>query len=347
MKIGFLSRWNATCGVSMHAELIGRELLRKGHEVKVFAPYKESANKWWHHRIVKDDEDFVVRCYYELDPKTMDGGGIDEKKILDEDFDVLIVESYNSIPYRDVEEIAKKLKGEGRSVTLVVHEGAKEDMRYSSLDIFDATFVFDERYVKMLSGYGGNIHVIPYPCHPPSPSKREFSKDDLIFFSFGRQPPKEYDDFIKALDDLESKYDFTYRIVRSDGLLPIERKWLVQHQVRLKDNEEVYDYLHMSDIHLLPKGNTRKVVVSSTLCQCIGSLVPTVVPNTRHFEMLPDEKPVVIYKDVEDLERKISMIIENDGYREKLKIAAARYAGENSSSRIADKFLQVLRKVTV
>lgn len=344
MEIGILSRWNATCGVSMHAELISKEFIKKGHQVKIFAPYKESANRWWHHKIVREDEDFVIRCYYELDPIDMKGGGIDMERVLEEDFDILIVESYNSIPYKDVEILTKELRKDGKLVTLVVHEGAREDMGYSSLDIFDITFVFDERYVKMLSGYGGDVRIIPYPCHPPSPGEREFSKDDLVFFSFGRQPSKEYEDFIKALDNLENKYDFVYRIVRSDGLLPVDRDWIVQHQVRLKDNDEVYDCLHSSDIHLLPKGNTSKVVVSSTLCQCLGSLIPTIVPNTRHFEMLPEEKPVVIYKDVKDLERKISLVIEDEEYRKKLREYAAKYVEENSSSKIAEKFLEAIKE---
>ncbi|HID66357.1 MAG TPA: glycosyltransferase family 1 protein, partial [Aquificaceae bacterium] len=61
MNIGILSRWNATCGVSLHAEMIGRELLRRGHNITVFAPYLESANRWWHHKLIRQDEDFVVR----------------------------------------------------------------------------------------------------------------------------------------------------------------------------------------------------------------------------------------------------------------------------------------------
>jgi len=125
-------------------------------------------------------------------------------------------------------------------------------------------------------------------------------------------------DFIQALDRLSRKYDLIYRIVRSGGLLPFTRKWLHQEQKRLRDTEEVYKHLHSSDIHLLPKGNTEKVVVSSTLYQCLGSLVPTVVPNTRHFEVLPEEKPVVIYDDVNDLKEKLEHLIESDDFRKSI-----------------------------
>ena len=63
MKVGILSRWNATCGVSLHAELIAWEFIKMGIDVRVFTPYIQTANRWWHHRIIKEDEPFVTRCY--------------------------------------------------------------------------------------------------------------------------------------------------------------------------------------------------------------------------------------------------------------------------------------------
>lgn len=343
MRIALFTRWNATCGVSMHAEMMVDEFFKKGNDVIVFAPYIESADKWWHHRIVREDEDFVVRCYRELSPDTMAGGGIDFDKIMKEDFDFLLVESYNSIPYQDVEIMVRELRGKNIPVGLVVHEGAKEDMRYSSLDIFDFVAVFDGRYKDMLNGYGGNIEIVPYPCYPAREGNRKFGEDKIIFFSFGRQPEREYNDFIEALKFIEGKYDFVYRIVRSDGLLNVNEKWIEQKQERIVDTFHVYEYLHSSDIHLLPKGHTEKVVVSSTLCQCLGSLVPTVAPNTRHFEMLPEDKPVVLYNDVEDLKGKLIEIIESEDLRDKLKENAKRYVEMFSKGKIADRFLNLFK----
>jgi len=345
VRVALFTRWNATCGVAMHAEMLVNEMLKRGEEVIIFAPYLDSANKWWHHRIVRKDEDFVVRCYREMEPSTMSGGGIDLDKIMKEDFDVLLVESYTSIPYKDVERLVGMLREGGITTGVVVHEGDKESMKYSSLDIFDFVAVFDDRYVEMLRGYGGNIHVIPYPCYPVNPGNREFGEDGIKLFSFGRQPEKEYADFIEALDRLSNKYDFIYRIVRSDGLLNLSRKWLIQERERIKDTEEVYGYLHSSDIHLLPKGRTDKVVVSSTLCQCIGSLVPTVAPNTRHFETLPEDNPVLLYRDVDDLVNKLSLLIEDKNTREKLRENARKYVEENRMDVITDKFLKLFETV--
>jgi len=343
MKIGILSRWNATCGVSMHAELLAWEFIKMGHEIKVFAPYVETANRWWHHRIIKEDEPFVIRCYAELRPKDFKGGSLDFDNILKGDFDFFVVESYTSIPYREVEELVRKLKCEK---VAVIHEGSRSHLRYSNLRVFDSLVVFDERYInEILYDYRDITRVIPYPCHPVEKGNRKFAEDILTFFSFGRQPLGEYVDYIKALDWLAERYDFVYRIIRSDGFLPFQKPWIEQSNGRIS-NRELYARLHSADIHLLPKGKTKFVVVSSTLFQCLGSLVPTVVPNTRHFETLDEQMlPVVVYKDVEDLKTKLIELIENDELRARIINAAEKYVEQNEVGRVARKFLELFESI--
>ncbi len=346
--IGILSRWNATCGISMHAEMIAHEFIKMGHYVKVFAPHVDSANRWWHHRIIRDEEEnFVIRCYDELDPRTMSNGRIEMEKILSENFDLFIVESYASIPYNDVEKLVKRLKERGTKVFAVIHEGCREHIGYSDMRIFDAIVVFDERFVnEMLPEYRDIAHVIPYPCHPIVRGNRKFAEDELIFFSFGRQPVGEYLDYIRALDWLSKRFDLIYRVVRSDGLLPFNKPWLKQERRRLS-NEEIFELLHKSDVHLIPKGKTKNVVVSSTLCQCLGALIPTIVPNTRHFENLPEYdgvRPAVVYEDVEDLKEKILRIVEDDEFRKKLIKAAERFVEENRSDKVAKRFIELFEK---
>ena len=103
--------------------------------------------------------------------------------------------------------------------------------------------------------------------------------------------------------------------------------------------------LHSSDIHLLPKGETKKVVVSSTLFQCLGSLTPTVVPNTRHFETMKETGAIVIYEDVEDLKTKLKQVIDNEDIREGIIKSAKAYVMENSSEKIAEKFIELLHSI--
>jgi|Deesub1362A_J573_1020465.scaffolds.fasta_scaffold00086_67 glycosyltransferase involved in cell wall biosynthesis len=344
MNVGILTRWNATCGVSLHAELLAEEFFKMGRNVRIFAPHIHTANRWWHHRIIRDDEDFVIRCYNELRPETMAGGALEEDKVLSEDLDLLIVESYTSIPYSDVEKLVEKVD----AVTIaVIHEGGREDIRYSDMSVFDAIVAFDERYIReILYDCVEKVRIIPYPCYPVRKGERRFAEDGMTFFSFGRQPYAEYADFINALEKFNRKYDFVYRVVRSDGLLPFEREWLKQEQRRLRDTEEVYRYLHSSDIHLLPKGNTSKVVVSSTFYQCIGSLIPIVVPDTRHFELLPDHKPAVVYHDVADLTKKLELLIEDDAFRNRIVEAAREFVEEFRSDKIAKRFIELYKSLS-
>ena len=348
-KIGFLTRWNATCGVSVHAELLASELMRRGYEVRVFAPSVFTADRYCPtHHVIGEDEDFVCRCYDEKHHEDVEGGGVDAQRILEEDMDFLIVESYSTLPQREVERISRKLRERGVKVVAVIHEGRSDELKYKDLRAFDRIVCFDNRYLRFLSDYEDIVEIIPYPCHPVRASEREFAEDKLRFFSYGVQPVWQYSDYVSALRTLNC--EFEYVVVRSDSLLPFRDKFLVQKRMRLS-REEVYAFLHNSDIHLLPKGEpSRKdaVVVSSTLFLCLGSLVPTVVPNTKHFESLPTidgVKPAVIYENLEDLRMKIERLIEDESFRESVKRAALRYVEENSVEKVADKFIKLLESI--
>ena len=135
-------------------------------------------------------------------------------------------------------------------------------------------------------------------------------------------------------------------MIRSNHPLPFDRDYLVQRVEKLS-LEDIYRYLHRSDIHLIPKGQTDGCVVSSTLCQCLGALIPTVAPNTRHFENLPTidgYKPAVIYENVEDLKGKLVSLIEDEGFREGVIRSAERYVEENRCDKIAKMFIELMKR---
>ena len=54
MKIKMMSRWNTSCGVSTHAELVGRAWVEMGHKLKVLAPLESNLS----HIIVPRRSDF-------------------------------------------------------------------------------------------------------------------------------------------------------------------------------------------------------------------------------------------------------------------------------------------------
>jgi len=352
MNVGILSRWNATCGVSLHAEMIGRELIRRGYSLTVFAPYLESAGRWWHHKLIRPDEEFVVRCYEEISPDGKEGK-LDIEKVLDREIDFLIVESYEKLPYSDVEKLVKILKEKGVPSIAVIHEGDYNDIKYEDMNIFEKVCVFDERYVKEVLKdrvKEEKVEIIPYPCYPVREGSRKFAEDGVIkFFSFGRQPKEEYCPYVEGLKVFKRNFpNLKYRIVRAMEPLRVFESFIEQEE-RVLDYEEIVEELHSADFHLLPKGNTKRVVVSSTLYQVLGTLTLTVVPDNRFFETLPHGKnaPVIFYKDVLELVEELKKASKDEEYRKRIKENARKFVEENSVERITDKFESLINSILV
>jgi|GEM_PF-5571520 hypothetical protein len=60
MKIGMMGAWNQTCGVSIHAELVGRAWVEQGHPLRGFSFIE---NDYHGRSLVGQDEDYVTRCF--------------------------------------------------------------------------------------------------------------------------------------------------------------------------------------------------------------------------------------------------------------------------------------------
>ncbi len=174
-------------------------------------------------------------------------------------------------------------------------------------------------------------------------------KDTLILFSFGRQPLVEYDDYLWLANELGKKHKLIYLVVRSDNPSDSEvvgktltggsSFCVVRFERPLIDR--VYDYLHASDIHLLPKGLSTNIVVSSTVFQCLGSGTPIVIPDTRYVEGL--DKEVVKYRpnNRDHLKMQILKLIKEKHFRKATVNTAERYVRENSAQKIAEKFMNL------
>ncbi|MEO0089888.1 MAG: glycosyltransferase family 1 protein [candidate division WOR-3 bacterium] len=350
MKILLVSRWNATCGISMHAELIGREWAKK-YELKVLAPYLETAIDWYHVVIENPDEDYVIRGYEQ--PKERWGEGkIDE--IIFGDFDVIVFEGGSHLlPIKTLLKIFPQLKAKK---VYVCHDAA---LRWFSDDFFklnfDAIVVFDYRYQEMLLDKypKEKIYIIPYPCYPIVKGDKyklreelNIEKDKIVFFTFGRQPLNEYEDYFWLVEKLKDRYNIKYLILRSskdkDERFPESK--VLEIRRGAPPNETIFKYLLAVDIHLIPKRKDQQdIVVSSTVCQTLGTLTPIVFPDTRYVELL--DKEVVKYKDKKDLEEKVIRLIEDENYRKEIISAQEKYVKENSAEIIAEKFIQLFKKL--
>ena len=351
MKIAMMSRWNATCGISAHAELVGREWVKK-NDLTVFAPTLESATDWHHNPIEKEDEEFVIRGYEQ--PERIGKTGWIDERLWKEDYDVLVIQGLELLPIPTLLEMFPKINAKK---VLVWHVGKLSIYKELYKLNFDAIVCLDFRFENMLKGKypEGIISIIPYPCHPVAKGKGKGDSDKkrarnelgipcekIILFSFGKQPLFEYKDYLWLVNELKEKYDLKYLVLRSYGDLPPESDFLEVRRGR-PEYEEIYKYLHAADIFLLPKSETEYLVVSSTVFQCLGALTPIVVPEVRYVELM--DKEIVKYKDREDLKEKVIRLIEDEDLKEEVLRHAEQYARENSAKKIANKFISLFEDI--
>ncbi len=337
-RIAVVSRWNATCGVSLHAELITRFLKRGGAHVRVYAPTIKTAIRDWHHILLGRDEDYVIRCYDETDnPSNASARGC-QGLISGWNPDIIIVEGYSRLPSRSIGEELLRAWSSGSRIVYVIHyfnyDEAAEHIRYLPPG---AVAVFDERWLReVLYPYRNVIeaytNVIGYPCAEPveaQPYRPAGTEGKFLFFSFGRQPVEELLDYIRTLDMLSSKYDIVYYIVRSsEERLPWVKDWLIVEHRKL-GLKEIYSRLYGANIHLIPKGWTWKVVVSSTLYQTMASTTPVVVPDTRYFETIPSTV-VIKYWGIKDLAGKLRRILDDPTILREYRQALIEYCNKFS-----------------
>jgi len=353
MKIGMISRWNATCGVSVHAELLSKELVKMGYDLCVFAPTLKSAMKDWHHKLIKKfDEPWVIRCYAEPDENS--AGWINYKTIIEEEPDILIIQSHIKLPVKSISKLTHKLNSK---IIAVVHNTCREEVYWMLNAKIDALVVFDKRYLTEVLNEkikrNRLVKIIPYPCPNFTPQRRirpPSTEGKILFFSFGRQPSREYSDFIKALTALRNRYssNLLYWIVRSNGELNVKSSWILQFKER-PPLEKLLSYISGSNVHLIPKGRTEKVVVSSTVYQTIVAPTPIVTPNTRYVETIPTDNlgfgAIVKYHDIEDLKKKLIMLIEDETVKRKILAEAREFASKNSSTKVARKFVDLFKQL--
>lgn len=349
MKIAMMSRWNATCGISAHAELAGREWVKK-HDLTVFAPTLESATDWHYNPIEKEDEGFVIRGYEQ--PETIGKTGWIDERLWKEDYDVLVIQGLELMPIPTLLETFPKI--EAKKV-LVWHAGKLPIYKEFYKLNFDAIVCFDFRFKNMLRGKYPDeiIHIIPFPCRPLAKVKGDTDKkrarnelgipgDTNVLFSFGKQPLNEYKDYLWLANELKEKYGLKYLVLRSYGDFAPESEFLEVRRGR-PEYEEIYKYLRAADIFLLAKQETENIVVSSTVCQCLGALTPIVAPNVRHVELMGKE--IVKYKNREDLKEKVIRLIEDEDLKEEVLRHAEQYVKESSVEKIANKFIRMFEEV--
>jgi len=340
MKIAMMSRWNIPCGVSLHAELIGREWVKMGHNLQVLAPVELEGYR------CDEDEPYVKRCYtlrnkpnYFFDPTSF----------LNQDCDVFVVQNLEILPMEDMLKVYPFIRERAKTV-FVVHEGKPpKDTIFYEFD-WDAVVCFDERYKKFLRNIyvEDKIKVIAYPCHPimhgdkvEARKKLGLPLDKKIIFNYGigiyrhlhllpilERLNRGYPLILLTLTHIQDWYDLfeaqkgRYQFIElRKGDIPVR---------------ELYTYLHASDALLIHKDSAEAIVVPSTASLCMGSGCPILAYATNFFETF--DKEVIKYSVLGNA--LVDVFEENEKIKMTLRIAE-QYVRENSSYEIAKRFVEL------
>ena len=343
--------WNIASGASIHAELLGRELV-KNNDLLVMSFYKYSFHGLC---FTREDEDYVVRCftrYGDKNPK------LDPAPFIKKDYGVFIVEDLGMLPIELLAKIFPKIKKKAKTIN-VIHDGKLSSKQgFHNLD-WDAVVCFDERYKDFLKTRypKDKIHIIPYPSMPLSPGNKEKSRKQLnlpnnkkIIFLFGGLP-YHTDKYLPAINKLAARYDILLLVVSNHDKAIKKMKTIrnnnFEFELRNKDItfNELYKYLHASDVLLYPKASKPQVVVSSTIFQCMGSLCPIVAYDSNFVSMFSDE--VFKYKNNKELELCLTEIFEQGKKYKKLISSVKKYLQKYSSVQVAQMFKKLFSDLGV
>jgi hypothetical protein len=351
MKIGMMTRWNVPCGVSTHAEPLGRAWVEVGHELKVFAPLE------WDIPQTQRDEPYVTRCFrLGFGRRDWEGIFLDPQPFLEENYDVFVVQNLELMPLPQLFRIFPEIRKKAKTV-LVIHEGkAPTDPLFYSFE-WDAVVCFDERHVGYLSKIypRDKIHIIPYPCHPikhgdgfEARFKLDFPVDKKIILNYGLNVYLSAH-FLPAIERLASRYPLIFLVLTcvEDHIRLFEGLSLKYKFIQLRrgvaSTERLYTYLHASDALIFAKPTAEAIVVSSTVFECLGSGCPILVVDSNFVDTLSDE--VLKFRDFKELEERLTDIFEGRENVKRCLRAAETYVINNSSQVVGKRFIALFESL--
>ena len=342
MRIALMGGWNLASGASIHSELLGRELA-KNNDLLVLSFYRDSSHGLC---FTRKDEKYVVRCFTKYGDKNP---RLDPTPFIKKDYDLFIVEDLGMLPIELLAKIFPKIKKKAKTIN-VIHDGKPSSKPGFYKFDWDAVVCFDERYKNFLKKKypKEKIHIIPYPSLPLNPGNKEKSRKQLnlpknkkIIFLFGRLAADLTSEFI-AIYKLAFKYDILLLVVSDDKgtIAKIGKVRDNNFELELMDKDltldELYQYLHASDVLLYPKPPSSHVVVSSTIFQCMGSLCPIVAYDSNFVSTFSDE--IFKYKNNKELELCLSEIFKKGEKYKKVMSSVKAYLKKNSSVKVAQMF---------
>ena len=342
VKIAMMSAWNEDSGVSIHAELIGREWVKMGHDLKVFSFFTHDFHGT---AIVGKDEDYVVRCFT---TSGADSPYLDPRPILQADFEIFITQDLGMLPKDCLGKIFHHIQRKANTVTVIHDNRPSGDPSFYQFE-WDRIVCFDRRYEEFLKEYHPEekICLIPFPCMPLQRGDKEASRaklglpqDNKIILVFG-QRLKEHIPVLPHIRDVSRQIPCLLLVVSQKDLDVLQGMGIGNIEIRRESPSigRLYDYLHASDVLIIHRSPCNGVVVSSTAYQCLGSGCPILASNTNFFETMRDV--VVTYSDFEEFKLNLrDLLTEGAKYRTSQR-ALGSFLELNSAEAVARRYIDL------
>lgn len=347
MRIGMMSAWNTDSGVAIHAELVGREWVRMGHELRVFTFTREDYHGDGLTREV--DEPYVVRCF----GTSLKTNYLDPRPILEGSYDVFVVQDLRMLPHEGLAKIFPALRRKAKVVVHVLHENhLPEEPWFYQFD-WDAVIYFDERQRFIEKVYDRAYHI-PFPCAPwreldrgEARRRLRLPEDKMIVLVFAQ---RGYTPYLPDLPDHLLK-DVVLLILAKEGeASDILEAYSRSPSVLVREEkvlswEDLDSYVAASDAVILHKFKSRRhAVVSSTIFQLLGTGRPFLVPKySDFFQPLGDE--VLKYEDHVELGRLIAEVFTGSERVKRAIEAARRFVDDHSAHKVASRFIEVFEEL--
>ncbi len=341
-----MSAWNTDSGVSVHAELVGREWINMGHSLQIFTFFKHDFHGT---AIVGKDEEYIVRCFttsHHPHPY------LDPRPILSADYEIFVVQDLGMLPMDELAKIFPHIKRKAPTLSIIHDNQPSSNPSFYQFD-WDRIICFDQRYKAFLQKYHpeDRIQIIPFPCHPIKRGDKEGARRKLglpskkkILLIFG-QRIKEHLTLFPVIRDLNSEISPLLLIVSQKDLDELPRMDGMEVEVR-KDSpaiEILYDYLHASDVLILHRNPCEGVVVSSAAFQCLGSGCPILASESPFFETL--KGVVITYSNLQEFKELLVELLDQGERYQVYQKAMEEYVKKNSAEVIARQYIDLFQSL--
>ena len=361
MRIAIMSPWNDCCGVSVHAELIGKAWMNQGHEIVVFAPTDERVGG--RVPVETEDERFVYRNWemYRYGAKVEDESSLDlhfdPSPIVKEDYDLFVIEKPCLTPLGKLLKIFDVVKRKATTIA-VMHEGrVPKNVNFYKFD-WDVITFFDERYKKLLADGipADKTYIVPYPCHPivegntqEARSKLDLPRDEdtKIILAYGIRL-KNLREVFPIFEKLRKTYDVVLLMLASHeesvrAAMDIAREYkFTMFRKEAPPMSRLYTYFHASNAILVHKGPADYLPTSSTVHLCLGSMCPILCPDNNFVEVFDGE--IMKYSNLDEMRERLVDVFEGRNVQSILS-NARKYVTRNSASNIANILMRLARSV--